>query len=129
MLVPRAYRMHITEVVLSRFQLMLTLTLELARMPLPFQNDLVSIISTNGNKHVKLALFFTRSCYQNCSPALKSKLRQQGGVMQEDSGPQVCYWLAEARCRDSGINDACLMFTTRPELIRHMLECSELTAK
>jgi len=51
---------------------MLTLTLELAWVPLPFHNDLVSIISTNGNKHVKLALFYTRSRYQNCSPALKA---------------------------------------------------------
>ena len=49
--------------------------------------------------------------------------------MQEDSGPQVCYWLAKARCRDSGINAECFMFTTRHELVWNMLECLAYTAK
>ena len=42
--------------------------------------------------------------------------------MQADSGPQVLYWLAEARCRDVGINAECLMFTTR-----HQIGPNELT--
>ena len=59
------------------------LTLELAWVPLPFNNNLVSIISTSGNKYVKLALFFTRSSYQNCSPALKASLDSREGSCKQ----------------------------------------------
>jgi len=59
----------------------------------------------------------------------RKQAEEQGGVMQADSGPQVCYWLAKVRCRDAGINAECLKFTTSDELVWNMLECLAYTAK
>lgn len=47
-------------------------TMELAGCTLPVHNDLITIISSDGNKHLDQASLLARSCYVDSLPAIKA---------------------------------------------------------
>ena len=115
MLRAHAYSMHITDVM---FQSLIGAHAHLGtRLGAPPLQQQSCLHHQHQREQTRQACaFLLQEQLPELFACTESKLRQQGGVMQADSGPQICCWLAEARCRDVGINAECSTFNTRYEV-------------